>query len=283
MSSISTKLRLGLLTVIGFFLLQAAFFIYNESAIQNNLDVTIKNNTAIASQLSSLAVTVQQMRRFEKEYFIYVGNIEKRTIYQSEWLASLDKANALLITLKKNERLTLSAPELQKVEAWLQALDFYKTEAQKIINLANTQNSQANLTAKAPPTPLTATEANDLIGAGKTRLSTVLIAGVAELEAAKTKQTLGLAGAVDAGFNQLTLYFVALTALGILIVLVLMITLPSAITKPIDALSDSIDKLSKGKANEAFEDIKTQEFAKISKSLERLRLSQYMLMERFKA
>ncbi len=301
MTSIRKNLQLGLLLVIAFFVLQIGVYFFTETSIQTNLGTIVKTNTQVASKISTLAINAQQIRRYEKEYFIYVTNIEKRNGYVAEWTEAVQKAERLLQELEENKQALLSVTEIRNVTDWKQSLAFYRSEMLKIFTLVNTQNSAENIALQNAPAPaakpakgqaaaapvvpvlLSPSEVNAMIGPGKDKLSSVLIKGVADMEKTKVDETLSLSGVVDRGFDRMTYIFLAISAVGIVLVLVLLVTLPKTISNAITRLSNSVDKLSKGNIDEAIETGKVSEFAPLAAGLERLRIAQRLLVARYKA
>jgi hypothetical protein len=92
MKSIRARLTAGLALIIVFFLVQAALvWLGQDNARREVVDATRKNTLASA-QLSELAVLAQQVRRYEKEYFVYVGNRERRDNYVMGLMLTLPKA-----------------------------------------------------------------------------------------------------------------------------------------------------------------------------------------------
>ena len=74
MKSIRSRLVAGLSLIIVFFLVQAALVWWGQDTARRDVVDATRKNTIASSQLSELAVLAQQIRRYEKEYFVYVGN-----------------------------------------------------------------------------------------------------------------------------------------------------------------------------------------------------------------
>lgn len=291
MTSIRAKLYTGLIAILAVLLLQAGVFYYSQSKVERNLDTTVKTNAEAMSKISSLAVLVQQIRRYEKEYIIYASTIERRKAYAAEWTQAVQKSQALLLELQANKGKWLTTAEAQNIQAWLEALDFYRGAMQKIFEEVSDQNSPANMTLSAAESStrkanqsgvaakLSAQDINAMIGPGKDKLSSVLIKGLDAVMLTKTNELLALPGQVSDGFHDLSSVFFVTVLLGILAAISLMFLLPSAITKPLDKLTAATELLSKGDVNVQFETGNIKEFAILKASLERLRISQLILMQ----
>jgi HAMP domain-containing protein len=323
MQSIRSRLTLGLSIIILFFLTQAALVWWNQSTTSTVVVDTARKNTLASSQLGELAVLAQQVRRYEKEYFVYVGNTERRNGYIKEWTGTSDKISKLIGTMRSNRDGAFSKDDVTKVAQWSDAADFYTTEMKKIFDQVDAQSakvtqgaasvaaapadspakaaatkdigSKATASKAAAPAPAPVAEAaapaavmfapaevNTMIGAGKDRLSGVLIKGVSEMTSEKTKQTLGLADVASDGFKRVFYGVMATVAIGVLIALILIFTLPRAVTKPLEALTGAVENLSKGKLDAKIDSGGVAEFEGLSKALERMRIGQQALVNRMR-
>lgn len=303
MTSIKTRLQLGLLVVIGFFIVQATIFYYSQAHVQDRIEATVKINTQVAAKLSKLAILAQQIRRYEKEYFIYITDIQQRTKYMGEWTQVSQQMQSLLNELQANKEALLTANEVEDIKPWQEAHLFYHAEMKKIFILTDQQNSQENLTLQAVTAPnsallsssttsrdgknkiaapdlLTAFEANRLIAPGKDKLSNVLLKGVNDLYAAKINEVLALTGVINLGLSDLAIIFLGIVGLGIILIIVLMLTLPKSLLSSLNKLSIATEALSKGDTTLPVESGNVKEFAGLAASLERLRLAQQLFMER---
>ncbi len=302
MKSIRSRLVAGLSLVIVFFLLQGAMVWWSQASAKRDVVDVTRKNTIASSQLSELAVLAQQIRRYEKEYFVYVGNAERRTAYTKEWSDTADKIDKRLQTMRSNADKAFDATDLGKVGNWAGASEFYGSEMRKIFGVVTDQAAKVSAAANtpvalapaakgtapttAPSEPVVAmlapAEVNVMIGAGKDRFSGVLIKGIAEMTAEKTKQTLALANVAETEFNQLLGAVLSTVAVGILIALTLMFTLPKAVTVPLVALTAAVDNMSKGNLEAKVDSGGVLEFEGLSKALERMRVGQQVLVARMR-
>jgi HAMP domain-containing protein len=303
MKSIRSRLVFGLGLIIVFFLAQAALVWYSQSTAKSAVVDTARKNTLASSQLTELAVLAQQIRRYEKEYFVYVGNEERRNGYIKEWTGISDKITKLLGTMRTNIEGAFSADDVGKMGNWVSSAEFYSAEMKKIFATVNDQAARVAQAAAAPapvsapaakgaaPAQATPTapvamfappEVNTMIGAGKDRLSGVLIKEVALMSTEKTKQTLALSEVAAGGFNQVFVGVMLTVAIGILIALVLMVTLPKAVTEPLKNLTNTVDDLSKGNLDKKVEAGNVAEFAGLATALERMRVGQQAMVARMR-
>ncbi len=300
MKSIRSRLIAGLGLIIVFFLVQAALVWWGQDTARRDVVDTTRKNTIASSQLSELAVMAQQVRRYEKEYFVYVGNTEKRNGYIKEWTGVADKIAKQLQTMNANTDQAFGEEDKGKIGNWASAADFYTTEMRKIFGSVNDQAARVNALPAAPVAAVTQVksapmvtvaesvtmfspvEVNAMIGPGKDRFSGVLIKGVAEMSSEKTKQTLELSNVAAAGFQKLLVAVLLTVGVGILIALALILTLPKAVTGPLATLTASIDDMSKGNLDVKLQSGGIAEFDGITKALERMRIGQQALVARMR-
>jgi nitrogen fixation/metabolism regulation signal transduction histidine kinase len=301
MKSIRSRLVFGLGLIIVFFLLQAQLVWYSQATARDQVVDTARKNTMASSQLTDLAVLAQQIRRYEKEYFVYVGNEERRNNYIKEWTGTSDKITKLLSTMRANADGAFSADDVAKMGNWVSSAEFYGAEMKKIFGVVTDQAAKVAQAAATPePAPaakgaapaaapaapaavmFAPPEVNTMITAGKDRFSGVLIKGVSEMSAEKTKQTLALSEVAAGGFNQVFAGVMLTVAIGVVVALILMITLPKAVTEPLAQLTASVDDLSKGQLDKKVEAGQVAEFAGLATALERMRLGQQALVARMR-
>lgn len=301
MKSIRAQLIGGLSLIILFFIAQAAFVWWDQESTRKDVVDATRKNTIASSQLGELAVLAQQVRRYEKEYFVYVSNEEKRNGYIKEWTAASDKLNQILGTMRGNQAGAFTSADQAQIEQWMQAASFYNTQMRLIFDAVNVRKEKMELqanelaaikTAVAPKTKvaapaapavevismLTPIQVNDMIQLGKTRFSDVLIKGVSEMTKAKTKATLSLSEVAGTGFDKLLYVVLATVVAGILIALGLMLKLPRTVSRPLAQLTNSVDNISRGNLDGEVKSGGIQEFEGLATALERLRLSQKSLV-----
>ena len=308
MKSIRAQLLGGLSLIILFFIAQAAFVWWDQESTRKDVVDATRKNTIASSQLGDLAVLAQQVRRYEKEYFVYVSNEEKRNGYIKEWNGASDKLTQILGTMRSNQAGAFTSADQAQIEQWMQASSYYGTQMRLIFEAVNirkekmdlqagelaTQNAATSAAAKSKAKPAAATvpaapavevismltpiQANDMIQQGKTRFSDVLIKGVAEMTKAKTKATLSLSEVAGTGFDKLLYVVLATVLAGILIALGLMLKLPKTVSQPLAKLTASVDNISRGDLDAEIKSGGIQEFEGLATALERLRLSQKSLV-----
>ncbi|WP_395059868.1 HAMP domain-containing protein [Polaromonas sp.] len=309
-TSFKKRLTLGLMLIVFFFIAQATLTWVVEERIKQGVVDTVRKNTQATSQLNELAILAQQIRRYEKEYFVYVGDVERRTAYEKEWSVTAGKISASLAKMRANAGGAFGSSDSAQITVWWAAGDFYAAEMRKVFDAVTGQASRVALAERAAAAPVPAPppekgknvaaskvdeapapkpvmfssgEVNEMIKAGKDRFSNDLIKGVATLQAEKTKETLALADVARDGFNTLLVGIAISAALGSVIALALAFTLPGAILKPVEALTAAVEKISVGQTHVRVPELGVLEFHGLAKAVERMRVAQETLVNRMRA
>jgi methyl-accepting chemotaxis protein len=308
-TSIKSTLIKGLMLIVFFFLAQGGIVWYATSSAKTVVVENTRKNTAATSELGALAILAQQIRRYEKEYFINIGNKEQRGAYEREWRDAQNKIDAALAKMKSGSGGVFSASDIRQVTAWSDASAFYGSEMNKIFSAVTERSASPQPAvvdagagpakkaaivgpAKKPavvraepvvaPVAYLPAEVNSMIKAGKDRFSADLIKGVEAMDKAKTADTLALADVAEAIFNKLLLGVLVTVAIGVVIAILLAQRLPKSVMKPIDHLSAAAQEMSMGNLDKAFDSGGVVEFDKLAEALDRLRLGQQMMAERLR-
>ncbi len=303
-TSINRKLVFGLTAIILFFLAQAVVVLTMGRFTERQVVEVARRNTVAQVNLAELSTLAQQIRRYEKEYFIYVDLPERRASYQKEWTGTMDKITVLLGKIRSNSDVAFSGEEVQRVSKWWDAAEFYKSEMNKIFvevearakEVSEEAEREKAKAAEAPKLPkskeaaptavltrmYTPIETNGMIAAGKDRFSADLIKGVAETFAAKSQATLALTSVTNEGFNQMIYGVVATVLIGIAIGLYLLFSLPRSVSAPIARLTENVDAISRGDTTRAGPDISVLEFKDLSAAIERMRTAQEIMVQRLR-
>ena len=308
MKSIKNRLNISMAVLIVFFLAQAAAVTWFVAEQREQVSEKVHQNTLASSELAELSTLAQQVRRYEKEYFVYVGNEEKRNGYIKEFSDTSVRITKLIDVMAANKDKAFSKPDVQEINRWRDANAFYASEMNRIFASVsktqldvNTQSQAAALaalsksavvqvaavTATPAATPAvrlpTPAEANDMIKAGKDRFSAELIKGVTAQLKAKTQATLNLGETTSQNYNRLLAAVLATVMLGILIAVFLMLTVLGAVTKPIERLSAIADEISRGNLERPFPKESVAEFEPLARSLEKMRIGLSVLTRKIKA
>lgn len=302
MSSIKFRVVLGLSLIVGFFILQATLVWSTKDQLQHDVVDVTRRNTIATVALSELSVLAQQIRRYEKEYFVYVGNESRRSAYAKEWTQTHNKISSLIANILDNKSGAYSLTDLKKAADWRSASDFYGQQMQNIFATVESRASQLVQTssvaeqrqqvtarsdnASAQHSSATvmfgSADVNEMIKDGKDRFSAGLIKGVAELQAEKSRETLSLADIAAQGFDRLLYGVLISVALGVVVALLLIFLLPQAVTSPVERLASVVDAMSRGQLDSPLTGGRIREFELLEKALERMRLAQQAMVARLR-
>lgn len=289
-STKSIKFRLlgGMLLIVGFFLVQAALVWYAIEDAESSIVESTQKNTAASSELNALSIQAQQIRRYEKEYFVWVGNKTKRDGYEREWRDAQRNIEEVLKKMATGSDGAFNLEDFKKIDEWRAALDFYSAEMEKIFSAVNKRelvvrgaeepNGEAQQSAEQ--TAYRPDEVNDMIKAGKDRFSAGLIKGVAAMSEAKTKDTLALADVSRSLFSNLFAGVMFTVFVGALVAVSLGVILPRMVTKTISSLSAAAKEMSMGNLKNEYSAGGVTEFTQLAEALNRMRLAQLTLVER---
>ncbi len=222
-----------------------------------------------ANELQNLSLDYQQMRRYEKEYFIFLGDLERRTKYGKDW----QDANARIVKrsqeLIKNSENRFSAQELVQISSWQQGVDNYAKGFQSL---------QARIETGSITDGVTANNENiknvDFVRPLNREAPELANNRVSSAQAAVNELT-----------AQTTRLFWILAAMVVVIIAVLfylLIRLPRSISGPIQVFAQTAERLTKGEYNVGIQKTDIVEFKPLAESLERLANAMRYMMERIR-
>ena len=255
--SIKFRLTLIIALLLGTLVFQAAFTLHYRGindGLTEKLSAGVKNTTEIAV----VATEVQKMRRFEKEYFIYVNSPDKRRGYDADVRKSATAIGEYLTRMALNRDHRYTPAEIETFKGWERDLDFYTAEFIALVQ--KVENGEISTTAVA----------NAAIGPGKDRLK-ALVEGSAKDGAVRQKAAIEDARALNENRSITTIAFTATTVIAILVGLFSLVMLRLIIVRPLVEMAEVARRISKGEMGVVFPEQKAPEFALLSEYLERLR------------
>lgn len=287
-TSIKSRLLGGMMLIVLFFLVQAGLVWHAIEDAKSTVVENTRKNTLATSELGLLAVQAQQVRRYEKEYFVWVGNKVKRNAYEREWRDGLGKIDTMLARMKTGSDGAFSASDIEQIDKWRAASNFYAAEMQKIyLAVAEREtgvraSEAANIGWLRPAEHVAyrPDEVNEMIKAGKDRFTADLIKGVTAMSQTKTMDTLALADVARQLFSKLLIGVMFTVIIGVIVVLLLGILLPRMVTKTIAGLSSAAQEMSMGNLKNEYNSGGVSEFIQLAEALNRMRLGQLALVER---
>lgn len=291
--SISRKIKFGFAALLALLGMQFVVQQMLDYAIQSRVNTAITQNFAAADALAEITSIAQQLRRFEKEYFIYVNDQSGRAKYRKEWTDAYDKLSDNLAKMAANAGGEFAAGDVTAFSNWMAALKFYGDEFKSIMDKAEagTILSAAVVAGdgKKDAAPLPAANisqatriANDMIGRGKDRFKEVLD-GAQTLRKEKSIASAQSVTEIRTFFSIATVITFAVFLFGLVVAIYLITILPRTVRQAIDGFVGIADKMSKGDLKQVIQAEGVVEFHALAKALERLRVAQAGLLERVRA
>lgn len=270
--SIRTRLMYAFAAMMVLMLIQLAvtfWFNYRaETESAQRIAASLRANTL----LGTVQLYGQQLRRYEKEYFIYVGDAAGRGKYAKEWNDTFAKLQAELGNAEKNAEKVFVPLEIAEVRSWRLHATFYGDAMKDIFRKVEEGTAMPG----GKPTPA---EVNALIRDGKDRFG-VALTGMAGMSAAKTAQATEAALSIRTGFTVTYVALLVTAVIGGLLAVRLVRTLPRTIIGPIDELTRATDRMTKGDLQHQVRTQGVLEFAGLVDAIERMRVAQQMMLQR---
>ena len=221
----------------------------------------------ISSQLAGLSSASQKIRRFEKEFFIYINNPEQRDKYAVEFNETNEEIKQFfeqLISIYPTYKYDTSSIALAE---WAEARKYYADGFNALVErVKNGEISEV-------------IDANNAIQDYKNRFRVVL-AGTDNA----IKQQYLLASEKADLIKQYQIdsstIFIAISTLSFLIALCMSFLVPASIIKPLKQLTDIANGISKGQVKAATDVKGSIEIENLSKSIRRLQLATLGLLKR---
>lgn len=301
-TSIRSGITKGVMLIVFFFLVQAAFVGYIIYEARSTVVENTRKNTVASNQLERLAVLAEKIRRYEKEYFIYTATPEKRAGYERDWRSAFSKIETMLESMKIDKDGAFDARDIEQITAWGGAASFYASEMLNIIVTVNERTvavssdretrafgalarageghaSTAATPATAPLAAYTAIELNEMIRPGKERFSNELVKGVEAMVTLKSNDTLALAHEAEMKFTQVLMGMLSSAIAGVAVALLLSQRLPMTAIRPIESLSQAAHDMSLGDLSKEYDAGGVVEFEKLAQALNRMRVGHQALVD----
>ena len=267
MKSIKSMLNTGFLVLLVFMIVQAVVggnYLYQS---KRDLATAVRHNTAASTILAELASNGQALRRFEKEYFIYIEDTAKRDGYSKEWQETYDRIMKILADISADRTHIWTASDRVELEKWHASATAYGAGFDALRNRVRVNEISTTLSA------------NSAISAAKNAFR-VYLSGTTELLQRKSAESQQLAATINERFNLIMVLGAALFIAGCILLAILAVRVPRSIQAPINALAEAAETMSKGNLDRQFK-LKSpiREFSALTAHLERMRVAQKGLLE----
>ena len=218
--------------------------------------------------IAALAVEAQKIRRFEKEYCIYVSQADKAQKYQQEWTETFTSIKRQLEGMLLDRSGMWSEQERGDFTQWSAGLLAYEEGFNKLVTHVKSGVIRDTFAANAA------------IGEAKDKFR-ILLDGTAKIGAVKLQSAQVAEAKIIASARFLVFVLVGTIGGSIIICLFLVIIVPRSITRPITMLSEAATAMSNGDLEQAIPaNVGLQDFAGLAETLERMRISLKVMMHR---
>jgi nitrogen fixation/metabolism regulation signal transduction histidine kinase len=221
----------------------------------------------ISAQLSALSSAAQKIRRYEKEYFIYVDNPAKRRKYAREFVEAAREINLYLSRLNSIYSTSGKTQALASLKQWKEATRFYTA------GFASLNKQVLNGQIKG------VIEANAGIQEYKNRFRIVLSGSAKAIDEQYT-QAKQKADQIKEYQHSVSLIFMTIALLSLFVSLMMSFQVPAGIVKPLQRLTDVANSISKGRFDDALDVTGSREIQELARSINRLQSATLGLLRR---
>lgn len=268
--SIQGKLILGFGLIVLFISTQSLITYYYVTSSEKMVKKALVDEFTNMTTIAKMAVLAQQLRRYEKEYFIYASNPEKRKKYEIEWSDAHKKLQNILTSVRSNNTGAWSQSDKLEFDKWQTSLEDYHRGFTLV-----TENVDRGLVKGT-------LEANNLIQNAKNRFK-VFLKGTSVYGTAKLEESKAVEAKINSNFLLVNRIVLIASGAGIFLSVLLMIIIPGAISRPIQILTNAANTMSTGQLDQPIPLTSGSEFKVLADTLERMRISQKTLLDRYRA
>jgi len=268
--SIRIKITLAFLLMAAFLVIQSVVATRTNDRLRGLVELAIDKNYNAVSGINSLVNEMQKLRRYEKEYFIYITDVVKKERYARQWQTTFDQAQTQLAEMIRNPNSVYNGNDVLTFSNWKDALMFYGTEFQKILVMYKTIAPSGMGVDQEAESP--SIQANAMIRDGKTRLGKAL-AAAGSTSRIKTRESLEVVAEVENNFRMVSIISLSLTVAAVLLAVILIFVVPGGINQTLGRLLGDAERISQGDISKPVERSPVPEFDSLARSLETIRRS----------
>lgn len=283
--SIRNKLILGFSVLLAFILLQGGASFFYGSRTEGLVDAAVNRNFAATTEITDLLAAAQQLRRQEKEYLIYAGDVEGRNNVLKNWTATHSRIEAQLEAMVANSKGIYQPADSAEFARWKAVLDEYQKEFARVVEGFSYDVSMLDQDATGGSTQTynKAVRTNEELRPIVERFDAGLINGATRMARARADESAEAYRRIRSNFDVVDYVNTGFALAGLLLASALLLTIPGSITRPLLSLVESADKMSLGDLGKKFDAGGVQDFEKLAASLERMRVTMEAMIVRLKA
>jgi methyl-accepting chemotaxis protein len=269
MMTIRNKLYIGFALILAFSIGQAAVTYLNLNQSEALVNQAIGKDFNASVEIARIGIEAQKLRRFEKEFLIYVGSKDQRAKYFTEWKGAHDQVKTMLDRIVENRDADWSAGDIAKAREWQVSLKGYADGFTGVVLGADSGQITSTM------------QGNEAVREAKDAFR-VLLDGTTMGVEQKYKQAVASEQAIGGKFRLVNIVIGIAALAGIGLVAVMLVIVPNSISRPIEVLTRSAHDMSTGIMSKPVAVAGSPEFKELADTLERMRVSQQMLIERLK-
>ena len=264
--SIRAKLFISFLTISALIMtlfVVRQYFSVKEAELVRELVV----DHEISAQLSGLSTAAQKIRRYEKEYFIYVQNPKKRAKYAGEFA---DAKNEIEIHIRRLQGIYSANQrngELGKLQVWQDATRFYAGGFELITRAVESGKITGVI------------QANTAIQKYKNEFRVVL-SGAEESIRNQYQLATAKSGLISDYQYTAALVFMVIAVFSLGLSLFMSFQVPASVVKPLKKMTMVADAISKGQLNDSVDIKGSAEIEDLASSIKRLQTATLGLLKR---
>lgn len=270
MLSIRNKLHLGFALILLFILGQTVITYLYLNQSQALVNEAIGKDFSASVDIARIGIEAQKLRRFEKEFLIYVGSASQRSKYLAEWRASYTQIGSMLGRIVENREGRWSPADITRAREWQKSLNAYG-------------DGFLGVGAAAASGQITNTmQGNEAVAEAKNAFR-ILLDGTAAAIELKYQSADNTAQTINGKFRLVNSVLLVAALAGVVLVVTMLFVVPASIARPIETLTRAAHDMSTGNLGKSVAVSGSPEFKELGETLERMRISQQMLMERIKS
>lgn len=264
--SIRSKLLFSFITISALIMTLFAvrqYFSLKEAELVRELIV----DHEISMQLSGLSTAAQKIRRYEKEYFIYVQNPQKRAKYAGEFADAYTEIETYIRRLQEIYSANRRDSELTKLKTWQTATRYYANGFDQITDAVESGLITGVL------------EANAAIQKYKNEFRVVL-SGTEISIRNQYQQASAKSDRIRQYQGTAALIFMVIAIVSLGLSLIMSVSVPASIVKPLQKMTMVANAISKGQLNDSVDVKGSAEIEDLAKSIKRLQAATLGLLKR---
>ena len=270
--TLRNKLAFSFLAIGILFAVQVVITLQSNTNLAGLVEEAVDKNQMAVGDLNEFAMELQKLRRYEKEYFIYIADAIKKRHYEFEWNSSLQAASDMLTRMRSNQSQLFTAGDLGAFAGWQEALEYYAAEFAKIVAHYDDLRLFGEKAELARATH--SVEANSMIADGKKRVAEVIQAAI-QLGESRSSQSHRVIEDIETTFERVKWTSLGVAVLAWLIAVVLIMAIPGSLSRGLATITRSAEMMGDNDYSRPVGETGIRELDRLSQALEKIRLGRF--------